>query len=1150
MAVDNLRAQLQLNEAIRQRSRLLQAQTQEMRGQVELALELSAVSTTDNVDDMLEKLEELKEGLAEAREAAADLNETQSGLFSGMLSKVGKVVGAVGGLVGGLLSGIASVGSAVIGLVGGALKILWKTFTGLASAAFDFGTTVLKTVISGVWELSKAIIAAPFKMLSAFIEAASDIQVYEEMVRAIEKVRGVFGALNQTLARDVIQSFKNVQSTVKGASLSAGAAFGFAHERLEFFMEKENEMGAVFAVMSDTIRDNATEFGWLIKGMDLTGEVMKSLGERALTFGKTIFQVGEDINDMSQQMVAEGFAKSAKIVSKAMAQMIHDVGNFGTLTIREIGVAVVYFKNLGVEIEKIVGLVDAFDNFDDAAKRVSQLSQAFGVHVDVVKMMEEQNPAKRADMLRQAFFATGQTVENMTRQEQKLLAETMNLDVATSNLLFSQKNMGRSYDQINNRAKAAEKSPLTQAVALQRLADAIERIVHILDPHKGGIFENFFKGFQEGVMGKEFRFFTPELRKQMMQIRDILLQVRMLGVRVGGLFVKFFPPMVKFREAIDGLFKSERWAKAIKRIEALFEEFFKHPREKMGDLIRGLGDVVRTLFPREVTDAFIEMFRSLGLMAAQLTAKLFDWFLQGLTWVLEKLVVFLRTPGNFAQKVMTALGEGFDGARSEISPLFQPFLDAWNDNQEALGAAASTLWDDHLKPGIINAWNEFVQWLSTEGVGYLSQAKTAFIDVGKELIQYIVDGIKQSSMSDLIGSSIGDMLKSGLGVAFGMALIVLGGPAGLVAGLGIALGNAFALLAEIGLEKYMQEAISKSNAYVNKIAETMRSTAHEQAAQGTASEILMQAYGSGFNKAKLDELTDEFNKAQQSLISARSDYLMSQGTMWERNAKFMLDTAEEQHGSVMSRLENVRIESAKLVEIAATTMQGFGESIHATLQGGITKSIDVFNTGFLRFKGMASTAESWISNLTSKGKTSKPGVPEQIKGKATKLSDAEKLVQTATPGDLLSAQETIKMAKYVLNNARVVDSAIVKIADVNKRAGGAVGYTTSAVNHIAGMIKEINAVAEHLDSINAINLTPTLQRFASTITGSGKFTINNKKFSIDINLAVKIDGKSIATAIARPLSEVRFKATDEADAGDVMFRFDPAPVISTPAGGP
>jgi hypothetical protein len=88
-----------------------------------------------------------------------------------------------------------------------------------------------------------------------------------------------------------------------------------------------------------------------------------------------------------------------------------------------------FVRRLGIDVKALGKLVDKYMNFEDAANSAAQLSQAFGLNVDAFKLMQEQDPAKKLEMLRKGFFATGRTIENMTAQERRLLAQQTGLGV-------------------------------------------------------------------------------------------------------------------------------------------------------------------------------------------------------------------------------------------------------------------------------------------------------------------------------------------------------------------------------------------------------------------------------------------------------------------------------------------------------------------------------------------------------------------------------------------------------------------------------------------------------------------------------------------------------------------------------------------------
>src|SRR5690606_9447858 len=133
------------------------------------------------------------------------------------------------------------------------------------------------------------------------------------------------------------------------------------------------------------------------------------------------------------------------------------VKNFGTLSVKQLSQIAVFANKLGLSFQDLQGTIDAFDNFEDAAKGAAQLSQAFGLNLDVLDLINDQDPASRFDKLRKSFFATGKSVESMTRQELKLLAAQSGLTEEAVKLGFAQTNQGVSYEEIQKQAGITEK---------------------------------------------------------------------------------------------------------------------------------------------------------------------------------------------------------------------------------------------------------------------------------------------------------------------------------------------------------------------------------------------------------------------------------------------------------------------------------------------------------------------------------------------------------------------------------------------------------------------------------------------------------------------------------------------------------------------
>jgi hypothetical protein len=260
--------------------------------------------------------------------------------------------------------------------------------------------------------------------------------------------------------------------------------------------------------------------------MGVGAENMKAMMARATVFGTSLTTQLGDVANYALQL-GKDFGISSKVISREVSTMIKDVRNFGSLTQKEMTVAAVYTKKLGLEMKDLTGLVDKFDNFDKAAESSAQLSQAFGATVDAFKLMNEQDPAKRLDELRKSMTATGKSTENMTRQELHLLAQTSGLSDEAAKLAFSTKNQGLSYDQVQKQANKAETAQMRQADALNKLADNIERVVRSGGQMHGSFFKMFFAGMEQGVK------WSNSYRTAMMNVRSALMQTFMAGRQVG-----------------------------------------------------------------------------------------------------------------------------------------------------------------------------------------------------------------------------------------------------------------------------------------------------------------------------------------------------------------------------------------------------------------------------------------------------------------------------------------------------------------------------------------------------------------------------------------------------------------------------------------
>jgi hypothetical protein len=498
---DGLGVQRQLNALFEQRlsteNRILQTMQQELK----IAIQIQAAMKDMAPEELQERLDQASasmKNIAEEAQNVGGIGTKAMKDISDSSSKTQKSVGVVGGIFTGMLATMKQIGTTAIGVAGSMFKI------------------------------GKAMLSIPMSIFKNLLADAASMGGDTSFMQALEDIRKEFGAFSEGTSKNILDAYKTMNTQLQQVSgLSVWRVFGTPAEQLKYLHEMASKAGSQILQFGDEISKSAGIVATFDKGMGIGAENMKAMMNRATVFGTTLIsQLGSTANYALQ--LGKDFGISSKIISREVGVMMKDVRNFGSLTQKEMTVAAVYTKKLGLEMKDLTGLVDKFDNFDKAAESAAQLSQAFGASVDAFKLMNEQDPAKRLDDLRKSMAATGKSTENMTRQELHLLAQTSGLSDEAAKLAFSTKNQGLSYDQVQKQANKAENAQIKQADALAKLADNIERVVRSGGQMHGSFFKMFFAGMEQGVK------WSNTYRTAMMNVRQSLMETFWAGRQVGN----------------------------------------------------------------------------------------------------------------------------------------------------------------------------------------------------------------------------------------------------------------------------------------------------------------------------------------------------------------------------------------------------------------------------------------------------------------------------------------------------------------------------------------------------------------------------------------------------------------------------------------
>jgi hypothetical protein len=682
----------QINKVLADRAKQLDAMSKQISGQAQLAKELCAAMDCKELDGLEDRIGSINASLSEAAD--------QAGLAGAGMDKMAsdgqKGTDKLGGSLGGILSKVTPMKGAAVGAgmgfmkgfkgVGGMLKMVAGGVAGIAS---------------GVAKVGMSIIAIPFKILGGFVDAAAAGSGGVDALRqAMEKVRGEFGDLATGEGKalvDGLDTMRGSSSALAKSGMNLGQVFGYgkagAAAMLEAVSGIAKAAGANFSMMGAQIAGAADKMVMMNKGLGMTNEALAEMARRAHNTGQ---DVGQNLVDMGSMAIQMGnkFGVSAKTIGKNMSALMEDVENFGGMSKKEFGATATYMAKLGLEAKDLQGVIGKFDDFESAAGSVSQLNQAFGIQLDTMEMMNAENPAERIDMMKNAFHEAGKSVEDMTRQEKKLMAEQMGLSVSAMENALATENMGTSYEDMEGAASEAEANKMSENEVMLELAKSVEKMVKS-GQKVDGFFDSFRKGFARGF--KQNKEYMESIRA----IRESLKVVGKFGREVGKIFAEMMGTMGLFK-SIKKIFDPAALGEMLTGdggLLGMLKKFQKSTAEG-GDY--SLADMLKDMFARvkkylttgavkEGGDGFaVWMEKMIRFMGDGLASAL-PFIVEKITETIQFIADVIRDPsklksiGSAGQTgIGGALADSFSKIGEALAPVLPLLWDAFKDLFSAL----------------------------------------------------------------------------------------------------------------------------------------------------------------------------------------------------------------------------------------------------------------------------------------------------------------------------------------------------------------------------------------------------------------------------------------------------------------------------------
>ena len=279
------------------------------------------------------------------------------------------------------------------------------------------------------------------------------------------------------------------------------------------------------------LTEQALQFSRLGVAADTFAETIDNLGK---TFGQTPDQINKTTEEMSNFARALGVGPNKMLAdfNKQLPLLARYGEKQGAQMFRELAVTA---KRAGVEMEDLVGIAKTFDTFEGAAEAAGKLNFMLGGPLLNSVELLNANESERIQILKDSLRQSGKSFEQMGRFEKDLIAQTLNVDAAVAQKLFSDSNI--------NSIEEATAAIQSQAEGMGSLGSQAEDATTLAQKQAAA---------QEAQL------------KTMKDLGDTMEDIQTLVIRIQKFLAGYAPIILGITMAIKGMYNA--WV-AIKTIQ-------------------------------------------------------------------------------------------------------------------------------------------------------------------------------------------------------------------------------------------------------------------------------------------------------------------------------------------------------------------------------------------------------------------------------------------------------------------------------------------------------------------------------------------------------------------------------------------------------
>ncbi len=342
---------------------------------------------------------------------------------------------------------------------GGAIRILTGNM-----GKFVLGGTALVAVLGGVALLFG-------KMAKGAAETA--VALGDSQNQAAKLTGG-----NKELTKSMTNAFKETRKVGQTAE-ELGKTFGNLTTKFSNFTMESDAARTTIIKQTGVLEKLGVDSGATAANLQLLTKAMGQTGTAASDTTLVLAALGKDLG-IDPGQLAKDFGAAGGQLAK--------LGSNGVQAFKQLAVA---SKATGLEIGKILGMVEKFDTFEGAATQAGKLNAALGGNfVNAMELMTATDPVERFNMIRDSILDTGLTFDEMSYYQRKFFTESAGLSDVSELAMMMSGNMNDLSGEVGKTSAdyaSAAKRAKDMAKFQEKLNIAMQQMIPVVEPLVEGV---------------------------------------------------------------------------------------------------------------------------------------------------------------------------------------------------------------------------------------------------------------------------------------------------------------------------------------------------------------------------------------------------------------------------------------------------------------------------------------------------------------------------------------------------------------------------------------------------------------------------------------------------------------------------------------